>query len=802
MVELLSGGSPTLVTITGRGGVGKTSLAREVVRSIDESGCGVWVPLAAVTDPELVLQEIANALEIAPQPGVPVSEAVAGVLALGAPLLVLDNAEHLLAAAPALAELLERCPALRLLVTSQAPLQLQGEQVVSLARLPDPPDPADITLSDLAAEPAVATYCQRAAAVDRNFELTDRNADAVVELCRRLEGLPLAIELAAARAATLPAPQILRLLESSGLDVLQRRRGDVPRRHQGLRSAIDWTYDLLSDGEQRALRRLSVMVGTFDLETAMALLVGAHDDGATATALDELSVLVDFHLVDPVAGADPVRCSIPESIRAVAHDELERLGETDEAQRRRISVRAAQAGTAAAGCESSSGEGRVAGIEADRGDLLDALRTAIDLGFADEALDLGRGLGAHWDVRGYGRVQEELLDRALELGERCSADLARRAHATLWSGYLGLRHASALGQDVLVERVRAGEALAASAGDVVRFHAQCVWLLVSPTTGDFVQAKAAAEEGLRLAEANDEGGWRATIQIWSGMLAGLEGDEERAVELGMAALEGARATGDRETVVRAAMLLGPLTERFPGRIQGLPTTTETIDLARELGLHFYEALLLIRGVHEGLRCGTADDVFGRMAESLQISRTMQGSPVVGFSLVAMVLVADLGGDHDLVARLHGALQESLPMLEPYQYDTQIARHQQAIDLARSELGDAVFERQVAAGAQLGWTAAVDEAARWLDARLDRSAEEPAAVPAASATGAHGVDSLTARQVEVLRLLAAGLSNKEIATTLGVTPKTVMHHTVAVYRTLGVRGRSEAIATAFRSGIAG
>lgn len=791
--------SPGVVTITGRGGIGKTSVALEVLGALGPES-GIWVPLAGVTDPELVLPEIANALGAPIPSGKDVTDVVAGLLGQDSRVLVLDNAEHLLAIAPTLGVLLDRCPNLRVLVTSQAPLRLRAERVVDLAPLPDPSDPAETTLEELGEQPAVAAYCRRAAAVAPSFDLTEQNAGPIVELCRRLEGLPLAIELAAARAAFLPPSEILRHLEDAGLDLLRRPRGDAPRRHHGLRAAIEWTYGLLAPDEQQALRSLSAIVGTFDLDTALAIIdptSGADPDAVLG--LDALSALVDFHLVDPVRGSDPARFAIPDSIRSVAGDELERCGEASTVQRRRIQVRARQARITAEGSETCRTEGRVGSMETDRDDLLDALRAAIDLGVADDALDIARGLGAYWDVSGYGSIQETLIERALELGERADADPSRLANATLWSAFLGLRHSSAVDHDELVARIRRAEELARRAeDDQAAFHAQNVWLLVTPTTGGIEQAHAAVEEGMRLAQRNDHEGWRATIQVWAGMIAHLEGDERRAAELGTAALESARRRGDQETVVRAFMLLGPMADRFPD-LAGLPTVEEMIELTQTLGLTFYESILLVRRVNEAVRAGDLDAAVRWMTETLGISRRLLDSPVVCFDLHVLVLLAHARGDLDRAAFFSGSLRDSLPLVEPYIPEPQLVRYNEILDGVREALGAAAFDQHAARGAALDWYSALDEAARYLDGVSEASTvdlSEPSSLEEPQL-----VARLTTRQVEVLRLLAAGMSNKEIATELGVRAKTVMHHTVAIYRELGVRGRSEATAVAFRSGIA-
>jgi non-specific serine/threonine protein kinase len=797
LVGMLTPGSSLLVTVTGRGGVGKTALAGEVVRSLDDLERTAWVSLAGVTEPDLVLSEIATALGVHLEPGDDLTEAVLAMLDHGSPLLVLDNAEHLIAGAPVLGELLRRCPGVRVLVTSQAPLRLQDEQVVTLSPLPVPGDVAAMSLDDLAAQPAVAAYCQRARAVDQDFVLTEHTAAAIAELCRRLEGLPLAIELAAARAASLPATEILRRVGSdAGLGLLRRRRNDVPARHHGVIEAIDWTYRLLSSAERRALRRLSVAVGSFDADSAIGLLQDDSGGRADADALDELSALVDFHLIDPVRDADPPRFAMPDSIRSFARAELDRRGETGDLQRLRLRIRAQQARVVAAGTEPGTEERLGLRVEADRDDLLDAMRIAVSLGLADDALDIGRGLGEHWDLRGYGPVQRELLDGALELGERSGADPVRIANATLWSAYLELRHTSDVDHEVQRHRICRAEQVARDAGDdATLFHAQCVWLLVAPVTGDLEQAAAAAELGLQLAEQNSNEAWRAVISVWAGMLAGLCGDDDRAVQLGTEALTVARRNGDKETVVRASMLLGGLADRLPEGVPGMPSATEILELTRELGMAYYEAVAVVRMVEISIRLGDRDAATRWMAEALEVARTIPGSSTVGFHLLAVASTAHLCGDAHHAAFFFGTVRESYERLQLFVSATQRERHDSMVDETRAMLGEQEFEQQIELGALLNRGEAVDEAIRYIEQLRSPSVEE--AAPAIDQDLAP-LERLTARQLEVLRLLAAGLSNKDIAAELGVRAKTVMHHTTAIYRELGVRGRGEAAALAFRA----
>ncbi len=314
---LLADSAVRMVTLTGRSGVGKTRLALEAAWALDTArpGSVCLVSLASVGVPELVLAEIAAQLEITTRPRVTVADSVVRWLRHSARVLLLDNFEHLLGASALLADMLDACDELQLLVTSQAPLRLAAERVVALSPLTLPQLPADAAV--VLAQPAVALYCDRAEAANSHFRLDESNVAAVVSLCRELEGLPLAIELAAARANTFPARELVSRLTGQRLDVLRSARPDSPARHHDMRAAIGWTYNLLTGYEQRLLRRLAVADGAFDIDDAEAL-----SDGDPADVLDALSALVDLHLIGPVAADGLARFEAPPSIRDFAMEEL------------------------------------------------------------------------------------------------------------------------------------------------------------------------------------------------------------------------------------------------------------------------------------------------------------------------------------------------------------------------------------------------------------------------------------------------------------------------------------------------
>ena len=310
-----------LVTLTGVGGVGKTRLALQVAAEVvAEFPDGAWLcELAPVTDPEAVWETVAACLRVQPLPGRALDESVLDYLATKRLLLVLDNCEHLLDAVARLVDAIERrCAGVSVLATSREGLALGGERMAAVPSLGVPAGDADV--DEVRQAEAVRLFGDRASAAKRDFALTDRNVAAVGVLCRRLDGIPLAIELAAARVRSLSPEDLVSRLDQR-FELLTHGSRTAPERHQTLRSTIDWSYDLLSPTERHALNRLSVFAGGCDLAAAEAVL--PDDDLDAADVVDVLGQLVDKSLVvvDEVDGG--VRYRLLETIRQYARERLD-----------------------------------------------------------------------------------------------------------------------------------------------------------------------------------------------------------------------------------------------------------------------------------------------------------------------------------------------------------------------------------------------------------------------------------------------------------------------------------------------
>ena len=417
-----------LLTLTGPGGVGKTRLAVHLAGILEGPEETVFVPLAGVADPAGVMPALARALDAAEGSEAAARQRVLAALAGRRLLLLLDNCEQVLAAAPQLGEVLDACPDVQVLATSRAPLRLSGERELALAplRLPDLgrlPDP-----DDLARTPAVALFVQRAQAADREFRLTAANAPAVAEVCARLDGLPLALELAGARTKLLPPAAMLAQMQRR-LGLLTGGPRDAPARQQTLRRTIDWSYDLLGPGEQTLFARLAVFAGGCTAAAAAVVCDPAGD--LPLDPLEGLGALVDGSLLQrlPAGDAAEPRFRMLETVREYAVERLEASGEGPELRRRHAAfflTLAEGAGNAGAGRASeggsTSGADWLARLEAERDNLRLALQLALDGGDAPTAARLGAALWRAERARALQQEGSALLLRLDRRGERGDPD--------------------------------------------------------------------------------------------------------------------------------------------------------------------------------------------------------------------------------------------------------------------------------------------------------------------------------------------------------------------------------------------
>lgn len=494
-------GSERLVTVTGPGGIGKTRLALAACERLHgrlEDGAR-FVQLASLTDPGLVPATVALAIELGERPGEDIPETLARALRKKELLLCLDNFEQLLEAAPFLGELLTRCPSLRLLVSSRSPLRLSGER--------------EYPLAPLQPDEALVLFAERARSVVAGFSL-ETQEETVRAICDRLDRLPLALELAAGRVRLLSPPALLERLQRA-LPILAGGSRDLPERQQTLRAAIDWSYQLLDPAEQRLFRAVSVFLGGFTLEAAVA--VSGDDE---VDVLDPLSALIEHSLiVRRDEGDGEPRFELLETIREYAAERLEASGNADEARRRHADyyVNFAQPGSLDLWDDRLTAW--LPDAERERANLRAALGWLLEHGTMNETLELGHRLGSLWQCSGPVHEGSALLQRILE---RPGGDPRLRAYALRAAGWLAhmrgdYGHARNLYADAL--------ALWRELDDQVELATELIDIgAVLSEEGDSAHASTVFEEALGLARQVGHTSAVALVLLNLGVNARAAGD--------------------------------------------------------------------------------------------------------------------------------------------------------------------------------------------------------------------------------------------------------------------------------------
>jgi predicted ATPase/DNA-binding SARP family transcriptional activator len=550
-----------MLTLTGPGGAGKTRLALAAAAEFGATDRDVaWVELAALTDPPLIAPALASRLGVQDTPGVEPSAAIAAHLAAYRPgglLVVLDNCEHLAAEIASLAEfLLAECPALTVLATSREPLGVEGER-----SWPVPP---------LERADAARLFEDRARLVAPSFAITDASRDAVAEVCERLDGLPLAIELAAARMRVLSVGQLARRLDDV-FGVLTGGARSAPPRHQALRATLDWSYELLNGQERTVFRRLAVFVGGFTLPAAEQ--VTAFRGIAPGQVFDLLSRLADKSLLQ----VDSERYHLLATIREYAADKLAQADERDQARQAHLAYYTRFAQEAGDGIEHAAADGleeELDRVDQERANLRAATQYARDSGDAVAALRIVGQLGRYAYLRGRYREVREWMDQAVADGNAAPPEL--RARALYGSGRLAYLQCD---YEPAVRRLDAALLLYRELGDDAG-TAACLQALgsVAREQGRYVRSGQLHADGLRLARAAGDQWAEASAHSYLGFVCWLQGNLELAASECSRALAMFRALGDVEGIAWSLISLG-VTARYAG---DLTAAAEQLTESREL----------------------------------------------------------------------------------------------------------------------------------------------------------------------------------------------------------------------------
>jgi predicted ATPase/transcriptional regulator with XRE-family HTH domain len=682
---LLQQATVRLLTLTGAPGIGKTRLGLRVAADLYAAFADgvVFVPLAPISDPALAITTIAQVLGVQERAGQTLLDSLKGFLREKRLLLLLDNFEQLIVGAPLVGELLAAAPGLKVLATSRRPLHLSGEQEFVVAPLALPPRGRDAQASactaDLTQYAAVQLFIARALAVKADFVVTDATAAAIAEICHRLDGLPLAIELAAARVKLIP-PQALLTRLKRRLQFLTAGAQDLPTRQQTLRATIDWSYHLLETGEQSLFARLGVFVGGCTLEAAEAVASELRIENeqlrndsselflnSQFTILNSLAALVDQSLLQQEEGLDgEPRFTMMETIHEYALERLEASGEAEALQLRHADyylTLAEQAEPALLGAEQGEWMER---LETEHDNLRAALRWALDRNEAETAGRLAGALWHFWVMHGHTSEGRSWLDAVLARGGALPPVL--RAKVLVGAGRLAW-HQNDYGRAFawLEEGLALARANGDRAGIALALHSMG-WAALHQ--GDYVRAQPLLEESLPLTRELDDTPNTAACLAGLGNTALIQGDYPRAKAL----------------------------------------SEEGLVLSRAMGVHMAEVLCLVSLGGVALLQGDPARAHSHFAPALALNQEVGNTdPMTAICLLGLAGVATMQGQATRAARLAGggesllhAIGGSIPPAVRSHYELIVAA-------TRSQLGEPVFAVEWAAGRALSAEQVIAEA---------------------------------------------------------------------------------------------
>jgi predicted ATPase/class 3 adenylate cyclase len=704
--ELLRSDGARLVTLSGPGGTGKTRLALQAVAEMaDEFSHGVWfTALAPISDPKQVLPAVAAALGVKDAPGVSTAENLKEFLRERRVLLLLDNFEQVLDAGPAVAELLAASPGLKILVTSRGLLRVYGEH-----DYPVPPLSLPCAGKSCRESEAVRLFVERARAVKPAFAVTDGNSAALAALCAQLDGLPLAIELAAAQIRMFtPEAMLAELCRACGgggtLDLLAGGARDLPERQRTLRGAIAWSYDLLDEGERAAFRRLGVFSGGWDRGGAAVVLEKNRSAAALQSLLDKSLLRVCEE------GGEP-RFEMLETLREFALERLNEHGEDDDARSRHSAHFLSLARTCSSRLEGADQQRWSERLAREFDNFRAALSRALARRDAESALSFAANLGPLWSQRGRYSEGRAELEAALALAPDVPSETRARAVFALGQMHNGLGN-------LPQARARLEEALGLfrSLGDR-RGAADAMtalgWVLMYQNDLDAAEKLTAEllEETQRLGEPRR----RALALERAGYVSLERGRPEQAVKLIEEALALMRTAEDKLGVAILLNVLGEHVRPAGDFARALELYRESLVLSRELGNAFWRAVAGMNVAVCLMRLGRPAEALPLMTESLATTHGIGNKRNVPPALIGFAALAAMGGKPEGAAVLFGAAEKFLREQSTVLVYADRSEHDDTERALRSALGAAAYDAGTAAGRALTLDAAVARALRLAEA---------------------------------------------------------------------------------------
>lgn len=802
ILDLLRSGDARLLTLIGPGGVGKTRLALQTgarAHSIFKDGA-YFVSLAAISNPDLLLPTVAQTLGVREAAGRPLLDSLCEALEGKHLLLILDNFEQITSAAPKVLDLLMCAPRLSVLITSRAALHLYGGYDYPVSPLDLPDVSRQEPVEQLTQYEAVRLFIERARAAKPGFSVNNRNAPAVAELCHRLDGLPLAIELAAARTRLL-SPQALLQRIDRRLPLLTGGGDNLPRRHQTLRNAIAWSYDLLTESEKAQFRCLSVFVGGCTLEAATAVcgsILDSNEDEPVAererAVLDALAALADRSLLrqDEQEDGEP-RFSMLETIREFALDELLASGNEHTIRERHARFIMKFAERSEQELVSANQAMWLGKLELEHNNVRAALLYAQQTGDAEMGLRISTALYRFWHIRGHVNEGRKWTSEALERGAevtqilRVNALSALGNYAGAQSDYEGARYYHTLAMELaqsIDDKAKVARALT-NLGNTARLQ------------GDYDRAMSTFEQALKI---HRELGHDRSIALClrnMGIVASGRGDPVKAQELSYEALRIHREIGDKQGIATTLNGLGMMALSEGDYQAARAYSEECLVLFRELGDRGGEAGALHdlgRAIEE--EEGDYQTARALLSESLRIRHEQGSKRGVAECLRDLAVVEREGANLGRLVRLLTASRALSDALGAPVSKRDQGRYEPWLEHAQTLLGATEFNRAVHEGNALTVADAVALAlggpptqaagAHFKGEALDRASRPNTA--------------LTQRELEVLRLVAAGLTNPGIASHLHLSINTVQTHLRAIFSKIDVSTRSAAVRYAFEHGL--